>query len=71
METKVEYELSKRDNVRKFNHKVINNNTDLNSIFGEKAKMNSSTPQIFDSPFSIQSEGNHARNSMEFQEKAI
>ena len=39
-----EFELSKRGNVRKFNHKIEKkNNIDLNNIFPFKNKMNNAT----------------------------
>lgn len=44
----VEFELSKRENVRKFNHKVApTTKNDLNTIFPSKNKMNDSSPEIF------------------------
>lgn len=44
----VEFELSKRENVRKFNHKIAPNaKNDLNTLFPTKNKMNDSSPEIF------------------------
>lgn len=43
----LECELSKRDNVRKFNHKVPNTKLDLKEIFNNKQNINSSSPDIF------------------------
>ena len=55
----VEYELSKRDNVRKFNHKVANAKNDLTSIFPMKNKMNNASPEIFPSSKNLILNNNH------------
>ena len=44
-----EFELSKRGNVRKFNHKIEEKEIDLNTIFNFKNKMNNSTPDFMPS----------------------
>lgn len=41
-----EFELSKRGNVRKFNHKIEEKDIDLNNIFPFKNKMNNATPNF-------------------------
>lgn len=45
--TQLEFELSKRDNVRKFNHKIPTTKIDLKEIFIKKQEINNSSPDIF------------------------
>lgn len=56
----LDFELSKRDNVRKFNHKVPNAKYDLNTVFETKNKMNNSSPDILPSvkSFSLNTNSN-------------
>jgi len=42
----VDYELSKRGNIRKFNYKIEDDKIDLNEIFPFKNNMNNNMPEI-------------------------
>lgn len=51
----VENELSMRENIRKFNHKVPNQIVDLKAIFKDKDNMNNVSPNIFPNGFDFSS----------------
>ena len=42
----IDFELSKRGNIRKFNYKIEEDKIDLNEIFPFKTNMNNNTPDI-------------------------